>query len=114
MCDFVQHPALGGEPVLRPQPLDVDQRRLPQTIDGMLKRGNGEGVVIWGGRLHFRFGRHSAPSPPFDDLYSIWKGLAVDFDQVIRVRPSGRLIIEPAVDLAELALDIASYPHPFE
>jgi len=37
----MQHSALGGEAVLLPQPLDMDQRSLPQAVNGVLKHGEG-------------------------------------------------------------------------
>ena len=48
MRRVVEHAALGGEAVLRPQPLDMDERRLTQAIDGVLERGDRDGVVEFG------------------------------------------------------------------
>ena len=42
----MEHPALGGEAVLVPHPLDMDERRLPQAVDRVLERGDGDGVVL--------------------------------------------------------------------
>src|SRR5690606_33410335 len=46
--DLVQHAALGREPVLRPQPLQMDEGRLSQAIDGVLQGREGDRV----GRFH--------------------------------------------------------------
>ena len=48
----VQHMALGGQAVVGPEPLDMDQRRLPQAVDGVLQRRerNGLRALVAGGR----------------------------------------------------------------
>jgi hypothetical protein len=38
--------ALRGKAIFLPQPLNMDERSLPQAIDGVLNRGNGNGVVV--------------------------------------------------------------------
>jgi hypothetical protein len=42
----VQVPALDREPVLGPQPLDVDQRALPRAEQQVLQRADGQEVVF--------------------------------------------------------------------
>jgi hypothetical protein len=42
----MQDAALGSETVLLPKPLDMDERRLPQAIDGMLDRRDGDEVAV--------------------------------------------------------------------
>ena len=41
----MQRLALGGESIFRPEPFEMNQRRLPQAIDGMLQRGEGNGFA---------------------------------------------------------------------
>ena len=43
VCRRMQHASFGGEAVLLPHPLDMDERRLPQAIDGMLEAEMGMG-----------------------------------------------------------------------
>jgi hypothetical protein len=53
----VEDAPLGGEAVLLPQPLDMDERRLPEAIDAMLECRDGDGVVD-----------HQALTPPVRSL----------------------------------------------
>ena len=46
---LMQHPALGGEAVLRPGLLQMNERALPRTVEPMLKGGK---------RQEFCFGKH--------------------------------------------------------
>ena len=43
---LVQVPALDGELVLRPEPLDMNQRALPRAIQQMLQGGDGEKLIV--------------------------------------------------------------------
>jgi hypothetical protein len=38
MRHVMQHPSFGGEPVLLPEPLDVNERRLAEAIYSVLQR----------------------------------------------------------------------------
>src|ERR1700730_2379944 len=80
-------------------------------LEGRERDGFGITLVV----LRSRVARHYASSQPVDDLDSFsFKSLAVDFYRVIGKLPRRLIVVESAVDLAELAVNIAAYPHPLE
>ena len=52
--------------VLLPQALEMDQRRLPQAVDGVLQRGERDGVLLFNRRAGgiFRHSRSMISTPP--------------------------------------------------
>jgi hypothetical protein len=47
-----QRPVRVGEAIFRPDALDVDERGLAQAIDGVLERGDGDGIIEVRCRCH--------------------------------------------------------------
>ena len=58
----MQNVALGGEPVVRPQALQMDQSRLPQAVDGVLGMGSVGVISILSARKSYSRSMISTPS----------------------------------------------------
>ena len=88
----MQHTPLGGEAVLLPHPLDMDERRLPQAIDGVLDGGDGDGVV-----LHRAFPIRPQPSEQLVDGDAVRQAFAVDRHAIIGEPARRRQVVESLV-----------------
>lgn len=80
----------------------------------MLERGEGDGIAVCLAGPRRRIVHHDLASRPLDDLDSVRKPIAVDLHHIVGKLPSRRVIVEPTVDLAEFAIDVAADPDPLK
>ena len=106
MRNVVQDAAFGREAILLPEPLDMDQRGLSQAIDGMLQRGERDGIVV----SFAASARRLRIQNKLEHLDAFRQTVAVDRDLIIGEPPGGGQLSRRSLPARKLVADLAAAP----